>query len=98
MCEQLALTDPFRTLFPNKKDYTYVPAVLYYTNRSRLDFFCISKNLIKYVANCTIDNALTSMVFDHKAIFLDFRKKVKLKKTCKYAHQILKSNSYEPVS
>ena len=80
MCEQLALTDPFRTLYPNKKDYTYVPAVLHYTNRSRLDFFCISKNLVKHVANCTIDNALTSTVFDHKAIFLDFRTKAKLKK------------------
>ena len=71
--------------YPTKRDFTYIPAILQNTNRSRLDFFCISKTLINKVGNCTIDGALSSTVFDHKGILLDFRKKANLKKTCKFA-------------
>ena len=80
MCNDLGLTDPFRVLYPNRQDYSYVPAVLQYTNRSRLDFFCVSKTLINFVKNCNIENSLTSTVFDHKEINLDFKCKTKLRK------------------
>ena len=38
------LTDPYRYFYPNKREFTYIPANLDATNRSRLDFFwCIKK-------------------------------------------------------
>ena len=63
LCNKLKLTDPYRVFYPTKCDFTYIPAILQNTNRSRLDFFCISKALINKVGNCTID---------HKGILLDF--------------------------
>ena len=84
LCNSLKLTDPYRVLYPTKRDFTYIPAILQNTNHSHLDFFCISKTLINKVGNCTIDGALSSTVFDHKGILLDFQKKVNFKKICKF--------------
>ncbi len=39
MCATNNLSDPYRTLYPNKKDYTYTPFGDLRKNRSRLDFF-----------------------------------------------------------
>jgi exonuclease III len=39
MCERLAITDPYRCLNPNKKEYTYIPRCNNSKNRSRIDFF-----------------------------------------------------------
>jgi exonuclease III len=39
MCELLNLSDPFRTLKPNAREYTYVPRSINAINRSRIDFF-----------------------------------------------------------
>jgi len=33
ICNQKKLTDPFRCLFPNKREFTYVPAALEHDNR-----------------------------------------------------------------
>ena len=92
MCNGLGLTDPFRVLYPNKKDYSYVPAVLQYTNRSRLDFFCNSKKLTNIIKNSTIENSLNSTVFDHKAINLDFKCKIKPRKNMQVRNFNLKNN------
>jgi exonuclease III len=42
LCEQHELTDPFRLLHPDTKDYTYVPSGSLRKNRSCIDFFLIS--------------------------------------------------------
>jgi hypothetical protein len=39
MCANHSMSDPFRVLYPNKKDYTYSPFGDTRKNRSRLDFF-----------------------------------------------------------
>ena len=72
ICNLNKLTDPFRTLYPNKNEYSYIPAVRELTNRSRLDFFLISDTLINKVTECEIAPSLSSVVFDHKKIHLTF--------------------------
>ena len=39
ICTELNLTDPYRTFYPTRREYTYIPSALGLTNRSRLDFF-----------------------------------------------------------
>jgi len=46
------LTEPYRAIHPNRREYTYIPAVRENTNRSRLDFFLISDHLLSSVGDC----------------------------------------------
>jgi exonuclease III len=39
LCRSFSLYDPYRVLFPTRKDYTYSPFGTVRLNRSRLDFF-----------------------------------------------------------
>ncbi len=56
MCNEYDLIDPFRALYPLKRDYTYVPFGNVRLNRSRLiDFFVISRNNVNEVSDCIID-------------------------------------------
>jgi exonuclease III len=75
LCANFNLVDPFRSLYPNKKDFTYVPSVVDNLNRSRIDFFMITVTLIPYVKNCSISAGLLTTHFDHKCIYLNFNKK-----------------------
>ena len=68
------LTDPYRYFYPNKRDFTYIPANLDATNRSRLDFFGVSETLVTKIGSCCISNALTNPIFDHKEISISFNK------------------------
>jgi hypothetical protein len=70
MCEDLSLTDPFRSLYPTKNDFSYVPRRAGAQHRSRLDFFIISDNLLQNCKDCFISDSLQSTLFDHKAIHL----------------------------
>jgi exonuclease III len=70
IADEIGLTDPFRILYPNKKEYTYIPSALNNMNRSRIDFFLISRHLIANIASCEIPHSLCSTFFDHKQIFL----------------------------
>ncbi len=49
-------------------------------NRSRLDFFLISDGLIEQCVNCRIPHSLSSLLFDHKQIFLYFKRNNPYKK------------------
>jgi hypothetical protein len=75
ICVTHNLTDPYRALYPNKKDYTFVPSAIDMLNRSRIDFFLVKFPLIKHVKNCTISHSLLSAYFDHKCINLTFKQK-----------------------
>ncbi len=44
------------------------------TNRSRLDFFIVSENLLSQWVNCRIPHNLSSTLFDHKMVTLIFRR------------------------
>jgi exonuclease III len=71
ICNSFQLTDPFRALYYNKRDYTYVPRTGR-RNRSRLDFFLVSDDLLQLCNECTIAPALDTLLFDHKHITLSF--------------------------
>jgi exonuclease III len=56
ICNNFELYDPFRTLFPNRKDFSYSPWGSLRRNRSRLDFFLVSKNIMGNVEEYYIGN------------------------------------------
>jgi exonuclease III len=76
MCERLQITDPYRIINPNKKEYTYVPRAVNATNRSRIDFFLISTSLNNNAISCTISPNLQNKLFDHRACLLSLRRSV----------------------
>jgi exonuclease III len=77
MCELLNLSDPFRTLKPNAREYTYVPRSVNAINRSPIDFFLISTGLTTNHMECTIAANLQNKLFDHRACLLRFTKSFK---------------------
>ena len=77
VCEGIAdgfWTDPFRSLYPNRRDYSYVPFNKNAPNRSRIDFFLISPNLLSFVEDVKHEPLLTKL-FDHKAVILNLNLK-----------------------
>jgi hypothetical protein len=77
LARENSLIDPFRSLNPEKIDFTFIPNIQENTNRSRLDFFLISEHLIDKCKNSLIGSSLTSKLFDHKPVMLDFKKRIK---------------------
>ena len=75
LCNKLKLTDPYRVFYPTKRDFTYIPAILQNTNRSRLDFFCISKTLINKVGNSQSTALFPAQSLTTKVSFLMSEKK-----------------------
>ncbi len=69
ICTRHHLTDPYRALGPDTKDFTYVPAGER-NNRSRLDFFIIGDELLGKVKECKIQHHLGSNLMDHNAVLL----------------------------
>jgi exonuclease III len=74
ICNVLSLTDPYRIFYPNVREFTFTPNGLNQNNRSRLDFFLISKDLTDSVRDVVIPHCLNSSVFDHKSVSLNFSK------------------------
>jgi exonuclease III len=73
VCASHGLIDPYRAVYPVTKDYTYTPHGTK-KNRSRLDFFLISNDILNHVKKCSISDSPSIMLFDHKSISLDFTK------------------------
>jgi exonuclease III len=76
MCTVLNLTDPYRIFYPNNREFTFTPNGVNQYNRSRLDFFLVSKELTDLVLDVTIPHCLNSAVFDHKSVTILFSKPV----------------------
>ncbi len=74
LCTDCNLTDPFRYFYPDSKEYTYVPFAAAANNRSRLDFFLVTESLLSQCVNCRIPHSLSSLLFDHKPVFLQFNR------------------------
>jgi exonuclease III len=70
MCDNLSLCDPYRSLYPTGRDFSYCPRNIAAGNRSRIDFFLMSNSLLEICENCSISNSLQSTMFDHKAVIL----------------------------
>jgi exonuclease III len=75
MADRLLLVDPYRCLHPNKKEYTYIPRAVNSKNRSRIDFFLTSTELLQKNFECKILPALQGKMFDHRACTLTLDKK-----------------------
>ncbi len=73
LCIELELSDPYRALHPTRRDYTFTPRGTK-KNRSRLDFFLISNNILPFVHRCEISSSISTALFDHKSVLLDFTK------------------------
>jgi hypothetical protein len=73
LCTEFELSDPFRAFHPTRRDFTFIPKDGK-KNRSRLDFFVISNNILPFTQRCDIAPTVPISLFDHKPIFLDFTK------------------------
>ena len=73
LCETFNLTDPYRALHPDQREFTFRPHTRR-GNRSRLDFFLVSDNLLRYLSDCSINPALSTELFDHKAVKMSLNK------------------------
>jgi hypothetical protein len=80
LCIEHHLTDPYRYLYPESQEYTYVPFAADAINRSRLDFFIMSESLVNRCVNCRIPHSLNSLLFDHKQVTLSFKRDNPFKK------------------
>jgi exonuclease III len=75
LCRLADLSDPFRTLLPDARDFSYHPSGNTRKNRSRIDFFLISSSLYNNVESCSIAQGFCRRSFDHKPIFLSLKKR-----------------------
>jgi exonuclease III len=82
LCTDLALSDPYPTLYPTRIDFTYSPFGHVRNNRSRIDFFVVTNNLIPMLDECAISNTVTTSLFDHKCISLYIKNKSQKKIEC----------------
>jgi hypothetical protein len=71
LCTKFELTDPYRALYPFKRDFTYSPFGQVRLNRSRIDFFITSSTLINAVSDCIIAGSPKCKLFDHKSVTLN---------------------------
>jgi exonuclease III len=72
ICNRYLLTDPFRFLYPEKKEFSYCPRNPLQKNSSRLDYFIISESIIDNITDCVIADTVQNKLFDHKAVKLSF--------------------------
>ncbi len=78
MCFEFGLIDPYRALYPDRREYTYIPFGNVRLHRSRLDFFIITNDMLEMVHDCVIDSSLKCKLFDHKCVTLNILKKTQL--------------------
>jgi hypothetical protein len=71
LCSRFNLLDPYRAFHPTRRDFSYFPKGQR-KNRSRIDFFLMSQDLLSKCKSCDISPWLSVNTFDHKSIFLDF--------------------------
>ena len=69
ICERFNLSDPYRALHPDRRDFTFRPTNRR-NNRSRLDFFLISDNLRNCVSTCDVRPEIVCSLFDHHYVSL----------------------------
>jgi exonuclease III len=70
IADRFNLTDPYRDRYPIKREYTYIPNAAANLNRSRIDFFLVSRDLSSQILNAEIETGKLSTLFDHKAIVI----------------------------
>jgi hypothetical protein len=76
VCNDFSLVDIFRILYGDKADFTYVPFGNKH-NRSRIDFFAMSDDLIPFIDRCGSSSVYCKKFFDHKPVLLHIGKERK---------------------
>jgi hypothetical protein len=89
IADRFKLADPFRFLYPNRREYTYIPNAVANRNRSRIDFFMVSDKLIPCISEADIPIGKLSTLFDHKSIVMSTRKKTKSRDPNKIKDSVL---------
>jgi hypothetical protein len=84
------LSDPYRTKFPFKREYSYQPSDPSKKNRSRLDFFIVSNHLIEDINKCYISATVQNKMFDHRAVSICMKPKPKLIRIPTVSRELLK--------
>jgi len=75
ICKNNNLIDPYRVFYPENKEFTYHPFGTIRQNRSRLDFFYVSSDLINFINKVEIGQSMTTRHFDHRPVKLQFMEK-----------------------
>jgi hypothetical protein len=70
MASEIGLFDPYRVLYPSKRNFTYSPFGHVRLNRSRLDFFVVSANMLNDISECICNPTVSIKLFDHKSVSL----------------------------
>jgi exonuclease III len=70
IADKFNLTETYRYMYPNGRDFTYIPNAVANNNRSRIDFFLASRDLMCNTKDTGIFTGKLSSLFDHKCIFL----------------------------
>ncbi len=73
LCTRLGLSDPYRHFYPDRREFTYIPNAVANQNRSRLDFFLVTNDILLSAKNCMISHHVDNLLFDHKSVRLSFR-------------------------
>jgi exonuclease III len=97
MCDRMRLVDPLRFLYPNERNYSYIPRNALANNRSRIDFFIISHSRINSVEKCYISDHLQSTMFDHIPVFLQLLGKIRQRRSPTICNKILRDPDIELV-
>jgi len=95
LCQELNLADPYRVKFPHRKEFTFVPKDTTKLNRSRIDFFIVSKNLIGKINKCCILPNMQNKMFDHRAVTICFKDPPKVIKQPTISRELLKDPDLE---
>ena len=75
VCEFYQLSDPFRALHLNRRDFSYQPKNRQ-NNRSHLVFFIVSDSLLFFVSKCEISVEISTELFVHHSVSLSFNNKI----------------------
>ena len=70
MATRFSLFDPTRVLYPEAKLFTYTPFGFQRNNKSRLDFFVLSGDLLPSLVECKPSIAVATNLFDHRSVAL----------------------------
>ena len=74
VCDLYQLSDPFRALHPDRRDFSFRPKNGQ-NNRSHLDFFIVSDSLLFFLSKCEISVEISTELFDHHSVSLFFSNK-----------------------
>jgi len=75
ICRNSNLIDPYRAFYPEKREFTYHPFGTLRQNRSRLDYFYVSSDLLNSIDKIEIGQSMATKHFDHRPVKLNFMEK-----------------------